>query len=82
MNIHVQQEGYCDIVAQCLSFQSGEHQERQPGEQRDLENPPPQQLQCTTREMRPTEELKKGPPQDQREVSRFVDTVDRLFHRH
>ena len=35
MNFHVQQERYGRAPAQRVSFQSREHQERQPGEQRD-----------------------------------------------
>jgi hypothetical protein len=35
MNFHVQQERYRRTAAQQLSFQSREHQERQPGQQGD-----------------------------------------------
>ena len=42
MHVHVQQEGHGHVPAQCMSFQSRKHQERQPGQQRDHEDTLPQ----------------------------------------
>ena len=71
MNFHVQQEGYGGTSAQHLSFQGGEHQKRQPGEQRDDEDPSPQQFQRVSGEMRPTQKLEERPTQDEREIGGF-----------
>ena len=71
MNFHIQQEGYGDTFTQQLSFQGGEDQKRQPGEQRDDEDPSPQRFQRISCEMGPTEKLEERPTQDQRKILRF-----------
>jgi len=69
MNVHVQQEGYGGTSTQRLSFQSREDQKRQPGEQRDDQNPSSQEFQRISCEMGPTEKLKERPTQDEREIA-------------
>ena len=75
MNLHVQQEGYGRAPAQRLSFQSREHQERQPGEQRDDDDALAHQLQRIAGQMRPAQKLEERPAQDEREVLWFSEDV-------
>ena len=71
VNFQVQQERHGRAPAQQLPFQSGEHQERQPGKQRDDDNTPPHQPQRIVGQMRPTQKLEERPAQDEREVLRI-----------
>ena len=58
-------------AAQHLSLQSREQQKRQPGEQRDNEDPLQQELQTVSSKMRPTQKLEERPPQDERKLLGF-----------
>ena len=71
MNFHIQQEGYGGTSTQRLSFQGGEDQKRQPGEQRDHDDPSLQQFQRVSCEMGPTEKLEERPTQDERKIGGF-----------
>ena len=61
MNFHVQQERYRHTATQQLSSQSREHQERQPGNHRDDDDPLPHQHQGIVGEVRPTQKLEERP---------------------
>ena len=73
VNFHVQQEGHGHAPAQHLSFQGREHQERQPGKQRDDDDALAHQHQRIVGQMRPAQELEERPAQDEREVLRIPE---------
>ena len=75
MRFHVQQEGYGDVSPQRLSFHNRQHQERQPGQQRDHEDALLQQLQRIPGQMGPTQKLEERSAKDQREVFRFSEHI-------
>ena len=71
VNFHVHQEGYGRTPAQHLSFQSREHQERQPGKQRDDDDASAHQHQRIVGQVRAAQKLEERPAKDEREVVRI-----------
>ena len=73
VNLHVQQKGYSRTAAQHLPLQGREHQERQPGKQRDDEDALTHQQQRIVGQVRPAQELEERPAEDEREVRRVLE---------
>ena len=75
VNFHIQQKRYGRAAAQQVSFQSREHQERQPGEQRDDDDALAHQHQRIVGQVRPAQKLEERPAQDEREVRRIPEQI-------
>jgi hypothetical protein len=76
VNLHVQQKRHGRTAAQHLSLQGRQHQERQPGQQRDDEDALAHQQQRVVGQVRPAQKLEERPAQDQREVRRLPEQTD------
>ena len=74
MNLHILQEGDGHAPAPQVPFQSTEHQERQPGQQRHNHDALAHQPQRIVRQVRPAQKLEERAAQDEREVRRSLET--------
>ena len=73
VNFDVHQERHGHAAAQQPSFHCREHQERQPGKQRDDDDSLAHHQQRIVGQVRPAQELEERPAQDEREVRRIPE---------
>ena len=72
MHLDVDQEGHPDRVAPGAPTQHRQDQQRQPGEERDDDDPAEQELQRIAGQAGTPDDLVQRPAQDQREVVRIL----------